>query len=122
MKFNLLSISCAVFLALMAQSVFAAPAGNIVIHNASDDTITAQISSFGKFDLAANQQKNVSYRALAYACSPNPENCTARFYVDNKQVGSAMINAVTGKLVYMKVSMKVRTAKSDQVLRGVVIQ
>lgn len=122
MKSKLLSMGCFAFIFFVSQSALASPPGNLVIHNASDKTISAQVSNYGKFDIAANEQKSVAYSTLEYACSATPTHCTARFYVDNRPAGSAMINAVTGKLVYVKLGMKVRTAKSNQVLRSVVIQ
>ncbi len=93
-----------------------------MIQNASNNTITAAISSFGKFNIAANQQKNVSYSTLEQVCSANPAHCTAQFYVNSQPAGSATINTVTGQLVNMSLTMKVHTAKSQHVLRSVVIQ
>jgi hypothetical protein len=102
--------------------VLAAPTGDITFHNASGKNITAQVSTFGKFNLAANEQKNVKYSTLAQACSSNPTQCTAHFYVDDAPAGTATINAETGKLVNMNLRMKVQTSKSQQVLRSVTIQ
>src|SRR5205085_1059304 len=97
------------------------PPGEISFHNATNKNITAQVSTFGKFQLTANQQKTVSYSTLAQACSPNPTQCTAQFYVDNTPVGTAVINVKTGRLMSMKLPMKVHTVKEQQILRSVVI-
>lgn len=98
------------------------PTGDIVIYNTSSKNITAEVGGFGKFDLAANGQQSVPYDSLAEACSNNPTHCTAQFYVENTPVGFATINTSTGKLVSMKLSMKVRTSQDQQVLRSVTIQ
>lgn len=122
MKNKLFFIGCSTFIGLYQGPSFAAPEGDLVIHNSSDKTVTAQVSTFGKFNIDANDQKNVSYSTLERVCSPAPNNCIAHFYVDDKHVGSARIDATTGKLITMHLNMKVHTAKSNQVLRQVVIQ
>jgi hypothetical protein len=123
MKLNIISsISCALFSAFITQQAIAAPDGAIMLHNASANTITAQVSTFGKFSLAANEYKNVAYQLLAQACSPNLSRCTAQFYVNNKPVGTATINVMTGKLIHMALAIKVRVAKDQQILRSIVIQ
>jgi hypothetical protein len=113
-------------LLLAAQSVaFAAdhPDGEIVFRNASSNQITAQVSTFGKFNIAANEQKNVSYGTLSQVCSANPTNCKANFYINNTHAGTATINTVTGKVVDMNLAMKVRIAKGDQqVVRSVTLK
>lgn len=107
----------------LSHSVFAndLPDGNINFHNASNKNVTAQVSSVGKFNIAANESKSVSYSTLAQVCPQT--NCTAHFYVDNTPAGTATINISTGKLVSSNlVNLKVHTAQSAQVLRTVVIK
>lgn len=108
---------------LFSHSVLAEnlPDGSINFYNASNKNVTAQVSSVGKFNIAANESKSVSYSTLAEVC---PEtNCTAHFYVDNTPAGTATINVSTGKLISTKlVNLKVHTAQSAQVLRSVVIK
>lgn len=120
-------MSVILFTLFSSSTVLAAsyPDGEIIFYNASDDLITAQVSSssFGKFTLSANEQKNVAYSSLMQVCSSNPTNCKAHFYVNNVPAGSATINALTGKLVKMNLSMNIATAKNaQQVLRRVVIK
>lgn len=97
------------------------PQGEISFHNATNKNITAQVSTFGKFQLTANEQKTISYSTLAQVCSSNPTQCTAQFYVDNMQVGTAVINVKTGKLMSIKIPMKVHTIKEQKILRSLVI-
>lgn len=114
---------CFTFVLLISQiNAFAAPAGDIVLTNASNKTVTAQVISYGSFNLAANEHRNIPYSSLEQICSSNPTDCTARFYVDNKPIGSATINTVTGKLKNVNLSMKVRTGKSQNILRTVTIK
>lgn len=124
MKLSAISRAFCMFFSLIGSGLIYAgeyPQGEISFHNASNKNITAQVSTFGKFHLAANEQKTVSYSTLAQACSPNPTQCTAQFYVNNTPVGIAIINVKTGKLMSMKLSIKVHTVKEQKVLRSVVI-
>lgn len=124
MKISLYSV-CYTILSILffSNAAVAEPAGDINFHNASNKNISATVSNSGKFNLAANEYKNVPYSTLTQACSANLTNCTAQFYVDNQPAGTATINVVTGKLVSMNLQMKVHTSKGpQQVLRGVVLQ
>lgn len=127
MKYLLFPSSlCAVF--LLSQSVAFAgmtnPAeGDIRFYNASKHEVTAQVSTMGKFTLAANQSRNVPYSSLRQACSSTPTHCKADFYVNDTHAGSATLNAVSGKVLRMNLMMKVHTAKGpQQILRSVTIQ
>lgn len=104
--------------ALAAQS----PEGGITIYNASNHNVTAQLSSHGAVTLPSNATRSVSYSSLARACAANPTNCVAYFYIDNKFVGSAIINVLTGKLVKKALAMKVAMSVSQNILRTVVIK
>jgi hypothetical protein len=121
MNFKFLSASAIILSYLFATSIWAAPEGDLIIHNSSENKVTAQVSTFGKFNIEANAQKNVAYRSLELACSPNPTQCTAQFYINDKPAGSAVINASTGKLIAMNLQMKVHTTQNQRVLRSVVI-
>jgi hypothetical protein len=121
MKFSIIS-AIGVLCCIAQTSVFAAPVGYITFYNASDKNVTAQVSSFGSFTLSSNQRRDVAYSSLNQICSSNPSHCRAQFYVNNKHAGSATINATTGQLVNLNLSMKVRTAKSENVLRSVIIK
>lgn len=98
------------------------PAGDITFYNASQKNVTAKVSHFGQFTLEKNESKSVSYSTLAQICSGNTTKCTAYFYVNNAPVGSATINAETGKLTHMNLAMKVKTVKNQQILRSVIIK
>ena len=121
---TLYSVSAVLISLCLNTTVFAAdyPQGGLSFHNATGKTVTAQISTIGKVNIAANEQKTVSYSTLAQVC-PSQTKCTANFYVDNTPVGTATLNVVTGKLISMNLNnMKVHTGQSHQVLRSVVIQ
>lgn len=124
MKLSIYSICCFMFSFFFLSNIaLAAPVGDIQFHNASNKNISAQVSTFGKFQLAANEHKTVSYNALSQACSANLTKCTAKFYIEDKPAGTATINVITGKLVSMRLLMKVHTSKGpQQVLRSVVLQ
>jgi len=131
MKFNLTAIkffSLAIIssLFILGQTVgFAYPDGDITFYNASGNNVTAQVSSssYGKFTLASNQSRSIAYSSLSAACSASPTRCRANFYVNDAPAGYATLNTVTGKVVSVNLSMKVRTARGDQnVLRAVVIK
>lgn len=118
---------CAFLLMGFASLAWAAdkqhPDGNIMFYNASNKTITAQVSSFGKVNISAKEGKAIKYSSLSQLCSGHAKTCTAQFYVDNTPAGSATINVETGRLVEMNLLLKVRTTKGpQQVLRSVVIQ
>ena len=101
------------------------PLGDLLIYNASNKTVTAQISdgAFSKVNISAKEQKNVSYSTLSKVCSSTPTRCTAQFYVDDVPAGSATINTITGKLVHLNlVKVKAITSESQHVLRSVVIK
>lgn len=120
-----LAILGSIFVIGAYTTTFAAqhPEGDIVFRNASSNQITAQVSTFGKFNLAANEQKNVTYSALSQACSANPTNCKANFYINNTQAGTATINTVTGKVVNMNLAMRVSVSKGDNhVVRSVILK
>ena len=124
MKFSIFLMAlCSVY--ILGQNVALAsesPDGSITFHNATQDNVTAQVSALGKVTLAANETKDVAYSSLLQACSSNPTNCKAEFYINNVPAGFATLNVVTGKVVNMNVQMKVKTSKgSQQILRRVVI-
>lgn len=118
----LLAIFCSVFLFQTRVLASDHPEGIITFYNASDNEVTAKVSAVGKFTLAANERKDVSYSTLSYACSDNPTSCRAQFYVNDQPAGSATIDVTAGKVVNMNLSMKVKTQKQENVLRTVVIQ
>lgn len=121
---QIISVPALVFLSCGLALATEYPDGEITIYNASNNTVTAQVSSssFGKFTLAAKEQKNVSYSSLVQVCSSSPTACTAYFYVNNAPAGSATINAVNGKLVSQNLSIPVSIAKNNKVLRRVIIK
>ena len=124
--YNLYSILCAIIILSISSLAFASdgyPAGDIKFYNASNKTITAQVSSFGKIDISAKEQKSIKYSSLSEVCSGHVKSCTAEFYVDNSPAGSATINVETGKVVRANLSMKVHMTKGpQQELRAIVIQ
>ena len=125
MKRSLSAIALCSSFILCQNFAFASdhPDGEVVFYNATSNPVTAQVSTFGKVTIAANESKNVAYSTLSQACSANPTNCKAKFYVNDMPAGYATLNVVTGKLVNINLSMKVRTAKGpQQVLRSVVIK
>ena len=97
------------------------PQGGIVFHNASNKTVTAEVTSIGKIKLAAQEEKDVSYSTLSHVCSSNPTHCVTRFYANDMPVGYATINAKQGKVVNMNILMKVNTTQDQKVLRSVTI-
>lgn len=112
-----------VFAASLALAGGQYPAGDITFYNASNKTVTAQVSSFGKINISAKEEKTIHYSTLSAACSGHARACKADFYVDNTHAGSATINVETGKLVRVNLTMKVHTTHGpQQVLRSVVIQ
>lgn len=123
MKFSI--FFCSIFFLITQNLALAAtehPEGDIIFYNASNHNVTAQISTFGKVTLATNEKRNIAYSSLSQVCYANPTNCKADFYVDNTPAGSATINVKTGKVVDMKLAIKVHTVKGDKnVLRSVVI-
>lgn len=117
-----LGVSLTLSLGTCAAFADTYPQGDITFHNASQKVITAEITSIGKVNLPANKDYNVSYKSLNKICSTSPKSCTAQFYVNDMPAGSATINAVTGKLVAMKLQREVATTKEQNVLRRVVIK
>ncbi len=121
-------ISSFCFLLLVSLTSFAwaeqqHPGGDIRFYNASNKTVTAQVSTFGKINLSPKEQKTIKYSSLVQVCSGHTNTCTAKFYVNDNPAGSATINVETGRLVNMKLLMKVQTTNgSQQVLRSVVIE
>lgn len=106
-----------------ATNMTSYPQGDVTFYNSSQNAVTAQVSSVGRATIEANQSQTVSYSTLSEACYPNTTNCRADFYVNNKSVGYVTLNVVEGKVVNMKLAMKVSTSKGPQkVLRSVVIQ
>lgn len=100
------------------------PEGTLSIHNSSAKKITAQVSSFGKFNLASNESREVSYSTLSSVCASTPTQCRTQFFIDDAPVGTAVINVTTGKLISMKLhALKVKIVKgAEEVIRTVVIK
>lgn len=127
MKFvkTLLAVSSIIALqsTAFASNTTSCPQGDVTFYNNSGKPVTAEVSNVGKVTIAASDSQTVSYSTLSEACYPNTTNCRADFYVNNKPVGYATLNVVEGKVVSMKLAMKVATSKGpEQVLRSVVIQ
>lgn len=125
MNSKLYSAFCSLLLMGTPHLAWAAehPEGNITFYNASNKTITAQVSSFGKVNISAKEGKVIKYSSLSQLCSGHAKACTAEFYVNNSPAGTATINVETGRIVKINLMMKVRTTEGpQQVLRRVVIQ
>ena len=117
--------SAAIFALCMLKISLAAnysPVQFITFYNASVNNITAQIGSFTKFTLAAYEKKIVAYSTLRQACSDNPTHCKAYFYVNNVPAGSAIIDTISGKILNMNLSFKVRTLHFQNMLHSVTIK
>lgn len=122
---KLLNYIGVLFLSLSLSTTYAAeqahPDGEITFRNHSAKTITAAVSEFAQFSLAANTQKNIAYDVLMHVCSNRLTHCTAFFYMDNTLIGSATINVITGKITHQHLAMRVILKSAAHVLRAVTI-